>query len=85
MRAAQGNQGEGAFILGMLLGGTIGAAVTIWRSPRSGAETRQALRRQAADALVNMQRAILGERPADALAEGKAIARQRQIELSRED
>jgi len=32
-----------------------------------------------------MQRAILGERPADALAEGKAIARQRQIELSREE
>ncbi len=82
MVSAQGNQGEGAFILGVLLGGVIGAAIGAWHSPRSGAETRQALRSGVVDTVNKLQRAILGERPADALAEGKAIARQRQIELS---
>lgn len=82
MQTPQRNQGEGAFILGMLLGGVIGAIAGIWRSPRSGAKTRQELRRQVSEALAGVQRAILGERPVDALAEGKALARQRRIELS---
>ncbi|NPV68981.1 MAG: YtxH domain-containing protein [Anaerolineae bacterium] len=82
MQTSQRNQGEGAFVLGMLLGGVVGAIAGMWRSPRSGAETRQELVKLASEALASVQRAILGERPVDALAEGKAIARQRRIELS---
>jgi gas vesicle protein len=75
-------QGGGSFVFGLLLGGLIGAAVGIWKAPASGEETRQRLVQQGTDAVSRAEKAVVGERPEDALAEGRALARQRQQELA---
>lgn len=82
MATAQSNQGEGSFVFGVLLGGVIGAALGMWYAPRSGDDTRQVLFEQGNALASRVEQAVVGERPVDALAEGKALAQQRQIELS---
>lgn len=82
MAASQSNQGEGSFVFGVLLGGLIGAALGMWYAPRSGEDTRQMVFQQGNELASRVEQAVVGERPVDALAEGKAIAQQRQIELS---
>ena len=81
MDSQQTDSGLGALITGMFFGLLVGAIVGIWKSPGSGVENRQTLLRQGADAVSSAERAVVGERPADALAEGKAIAQQRQQAL----
>jgi gas vesicle protein len=73
--------GNGAFVTGLLLGGLVGALVGAWKAPRSGAELRQVLLARGGEARRQAEARMLGERPADAIAEGKAMAQQRQIEL----
>jgi gas vesicle protein len=76
------SQGGGAFITGLLLGGLIGAAIGVWKAPRSGAELRREILSQGGQLRTRAESAVLGERPADVIAEGKALAQQRQIELA---
>ncbi len=78
------NTGGGALLAGLLLGALIGAAAGIWKAPRSGRETRSWILRGGRDAYANVGKAITGEPVADALAEGKSIAQQRQASLSRQ-
>ncbi|GAB4570531.1 MAG: hypothetical protein Kow0077_04840 [Anaerolineae bacterium] len=85
MKTTQTSQGSSAFETGLVLGGLIGAALGLWYAPRSGENTRKLVIEQGAGLLASVERAILGERAEDALAEGKALAHQRQIELSLED
>jgi len=73
--------GSGAFVTGLLLGGLIGAVVGAWKAPRSGAELRHELLARGDEARRWAESRVLGERPSDAIAEGKAMAQQRQIEL----
>ena len=75
-------RGNGAFATGLLLGGLIGAALGIWKAPRSGAELRQEILAQGGQIRSRAESAVLGERPEDVIAEGKALAQQRQIELA---
>ena len=82
MGASQPNQGEGAFVVGVLLGGLIGAGLGMWYAPRSGENTRKVLLDQGTGLASRVEQMVVGERPMDALAEGKALAQQRQIELS---
>lgn len=81
MESQQKDTGLGALVTGTFFGLLIGAVIGVWKSPGSGAENRQKLLRQGTDAYSSAERAVVGERPADALAEGKAIALQRQQEL----
>jgi gas vesicle protein len=82
MGSTQSKSGEGAFFVGAFLGGLIGAALAVWYAPRSGEDTRQMVFQQGDALATRLERMVVGERPADALAEGKALAQQRQIELS---
>lgn len=81
MGTSQTNQGEGAFVLGLLLGGLLGAGLGMWYAPRSGEDTRRLVLDQGAELASRVEHMVVGERPEDALAEGKALAQQRQIEL----
>lgn len=56
--------GTGSFWLGAVIGGLLGAIYALWRAPRSGEETRQALRHQ-----------LEGESVQESLAQAKAEAR----------
>ncbi len=80
MQSPQSNQGSGAFLFGALLGGTIGAVIGILKAPRSGEETRRMLVEQGLDVYSKAEQSVIGERPADALAEGRAIAQQRRLD-----
>jgi gas vesicle protein len=92
----QSNSDGGArnFITGLIVGFFVSLPVAAWLSPRSGPEARDAIRqqgrivrRQAAEVirkpvegLQEKVEQIKGESVDDALAEGKALARQRQEE-----
>lgn len=76
------NSGSGSFVTGLLLGGLIGAAIGFWKAPSSGAELRRSLLSRSGQIRARAETAVLGERPADVIAEGKALAQQRQIELA---
>lgn len=69
-------RGNGAFVVGVLVGGVIGAGWGLWKAPASGAETRQRLLSFGSEARVKAEQAVVGERVEDSLAEGKALARQ---------
>ena len=75
--------GDGALVAGLLLGALVGAVIGVWKAPHSGAELRNRLLHRGSAAVSSAERAVAGERTADALAEGKALARQRQAELLR--
>ncbi len=79
--AASRSNGNGAFVTGFLLGGLVGVLVGAWKAPRSGAELRRELLARGDEARRQAEARVLGERPSDAIAEGKAMAQQRQIEL----
>ncbi len=76
-------KGNGAFVVGLFLGGLVGAAVGVWKAAQSGAELRQRLLRSGSGARARVERLLTGERIEDAVAEGKAVAHQRQVELAR--
>lgn len=87
---AQGD-GMGSFVSGLIVGLVLSAPVAAWLSPRSGAETRQAIvqrgvimRRRVAETLrkpvAQVQEQlehIKGVSVNDALAEGRTIAMRR--------
>ena len=54
-------QHNGAFVFGAIVGGLAGAAVTLFRAPQSGTETRAQLAAQA-DALTLRANEVLGQR-----------------------
>ncbi len=82
MGSTQARCDDGAFALGAVLGGLIGAALAMWYAPRSGEDTRHLVFQQGNAAVTRLEKMVVGERSEDALAEGKALAQQRQIELS---
>ncbi|PJF35760.1 MAG: hypothetical protein CUN49_08880 [Candidatus Thermofonsia Clade 1 bacterium] len=70
-------RGEGrSFWLGALIGGLIGALWALWHAPRSGAQTRRAMRQALEARLGAMRRHVAGLSLEEALAEGKETARQ---------
>jgi gas vesicle protein len=70
-------RGDGrSFLLGALLGSLLGALWALWNAPRSGAATRQAIRAAWQRQIGNLRRRVSGESLEEALAEGKATARQ---------
>jgi len=76
------SQGDGALLTGLLLGGLIGAAIGVWKAPRSGADLRREILAQVGQVRGRAESAVLGERSADVIAEGKALAQQRQSQLA---
>ncbi|MBP8973282.1 MAG: hypothetical protein KBH93_05350 [Anaerolineae bacterium] len=91
MAGEQQSVGVVEFVAGLIVGFVVSVPVVAWLSPRSGAETREALvqrgwliRRRAGETVrgpleqVQQQlEQIKGESLEDALAEGKAIAARR--------
>jgi gas vesicle protein len=70
-------RGDGrSFLLGALLGSLIGALWALWNAPHSGAATRQAIREAWRQRVGKLRRQVSGESLEEALAEGKATARQ---------
>ncbi len=70
-------RGDGrSFLLGALLGSVLGALWALWNAPRSGTATRQAIRAAWKRLVSNLRRRVSGESLEEALAEGKATARQ---------
>lgn len=76
--------GSGAFWWGLLLGGLAGAVAGLWKAPASGVELRRQLARRGAALGSRAGEKVMGERITDAVAEGKAVAQQRQRELASE-
>jgi gas vesicle protein len=74
--------GSGAFLFGLVAGGLVAAALTFWKTPQSGAELRQKMAQQAGGTLARGRALVAGERMEDAVAEGKALAQQRQAEMT---
>ncbi|NDJ86868.1 MAG: YtxH domain-containing protein [Chloroflexi bacterium] len=65
-----------SFLKGAFLGLLAGSVAAIWWSPRSGAETRQQIRRR----IETIVERFRGESPEEAIEEGKAIAHARKSE-----
>ncbi len=84
MRSSQPKGGSGAFWVGVVLGGLVGAAIGLWKAPLSGADLRRQLLQRGSAIGARAGQVVVGERIADAVAEGKAVARQRQLEVSPE-
>ena len=78
----QTRKGNGALMVGMILGGLVGAGYGIWNAPSSGETLRRDTLNRARALFRQAESTVLGESSADAIAEGKAMAQQRQIELS---
>lgn len=72
------------FIFGSLLGLALGAVMTLWYAPRTGAALRKQIASevtQTADAARSQVAALTADPLAESLAEGKAAARQRRASL----
>jgi hypothetical protein len=72
---------EGAVFQGFLLGAIVGGLMWLWRLPQSGDALRARLFGAGRDL---RERLTPGDPVADSLAEGKAIARQRQASTTPE-
>ena len=88
---ASKKRGTGSFIFGLIAGLAVSVPVAIWRSPRSGPETREAIRQQgvlltrrAGETVLKPIEQLRGDSVADALEEGRAIAAGKQAARSEE-
>jgi len=81
-KTSRSRTGGGAFWLGLLLGGLVGAMTGLWKAPASGAELRRRLIRRGAAIGSKAGEMVIGERITDVVAEGKAVAQQRQKDLA---
>ncbi len=70
----------GGFIFGLIVGGV----VALFRTPRSGSELRQQIT-DSGDNLRNKLESAVSDPLAESMAEGKAAARRRRLELGFKD
>lgn len=82
--SSDGQQGTGSLIVGLLLGAIAGAVVGLWQARESGSDLRRGLLARGDTLRASVEEQLVGERIEDAVAEGRAVAQQRQIELSLE-
>ena len=75
--------GSGALAVGLLLGSLIGLAIGLWNAPSSGKILRRRFMGQGETLRSKVESLVTGERVEDAIAEGRAVALQRQRELAR--
>jgi len=66
----------GGFIIGIIVGGI----AALFRAPRSGSEVRQQIA-EGGDQIRNKIEAVVSDPLAESMAEGKAAARRRRLEL----
>ncbi len=80
---SQSCDGSGALAAGLLLGGLIGLAIGLWNAPSSGRDFRRRFMGRGEALRSKVESLVAGERVEDAIAEGRAVALQRQRELAR--
>lgn len=71
----------GGFIIGLIVGGV----VALFRTPRSGNEMRQQLTESGDSIRDKLESVIVSDPVAESMAEGKAAARRRRLELGFKD
>lgn len=72
----------GALTFGFLLGLVLGGLIVLFRAPRSGVETRRQISVTGQELREQIEEAVTPADPlAESLAEGKAAARRRRVEL----
>lgn len=70
----------GGFLFGLIIGGV----AALFRTPRSGSEVRQQIA-GSGDTLRNKLETVVSDPLAESMAEGKAAARRRRLELGFKD
>lgn len=75
---------NGMLFGGLILGVIVGGVVALFRTPRSGSEARQQIT-DSGDTLRNKLESVVSDPLAESMAEGKAAARRRRLELGFKD